>query len=68
MHEIIKGLDKTDEQIMTFIKKHDIPKNTGAIDPEELISKLDDPQCQKEVDRINVSLYKQLIVRDGNSQ
>ena len=40
LFELIRGLDQTNEQVMTLIIKHDIPKHTGAIDLVELSDKL----------------------------
>ena len=60
VYELIRGLDETDEQIMTLITKHDIPKHAGAIDLIELINKLDNAQSQGELDNI-VDKFIQII-------
>ena len=40
VYELVRGLDKTEEQIMTLITKHDIPKHVVVGDLIELINKL----------------------------
>ena len=62
VYELIRGLDETDEQIMSLITKPDIPKHAGAIDLTELINKLDNAQSQEELDDIVHKFPKQLIV------
>ena len=62
VYELIRGLDETDEQIMTLITKHDIPKHAGAINLIELINKLDNAQSRKELDYI-VDKFIQIINR-----
>ena len=36
--ELIRGLDETDEHVVTPKTKHDTPKNAGAIDLIELVN------------------------------
>ena len=36
--ELIRGLDETDEHVMTLKTKHDTPKHAGAIDLIELVN------------------------------
>ena len=60
VYELIRELDETDEQIMTLITKHDIPKHAGSIDLIELTNKLDNGQSQEELDDI-VDKFIQII-------